>query len=75
MEHVGTEEIVPYHLYVPLLEGSLLKVLLYNANVAAQNWQFTCQLRNISNGENLSTPVSREQLPKQNKKSSHACAN
>ena len=29
MEHVGTKEIVPYQLYVPLLEGSLLEVLLY----------------------------------------------
>ena len=28
MEHVGTKEIVPYPLYVPLLEGSLLEVLL-----------------------------------------------
>ena len=29
MEHVGTKEIVPYQLYVPPLEGSLLEVLLY----------------------------------------------
>ena len=29
MEHVGTKEIVPYPLYVPPLEGSLLEVLLY----------------------------------------------
>ena len=29
MEHVGTKEIVPYQLHVPLLEGSLLEVLLY----------------------------------------------
>ena len=29
MEHVGTKKIVPYQLYVPPLEGSLLEVLLY----------------------------------------------
>ena len=29
MEHVGTKEIVPYQLYVPPLEGSLIEVLLY----------------------------------------------
>ena len=32
MEHVGTKEIVPYPLYVPPLEGSLLEVLLYAPN-------------------------------------------
>ena len=30
MEHVGTKEIVPYQLYVPPLECSLLEVLLYS---------------------------------------------
>ena len=43
-EHVGTQEIVPYQLYVPPLECSLLEVLLY-ACVAALyglNYTFAC---------------------------------
>ena len=35
MLHIGTKEIVPYQLYVPPLEGSLLEVLLYNAKALA----------------------------------------
>ena len=33
MEHVGTKQIVPYQQYVPLLEGFLLEVLLYQINM------------------------------------------
>ena len=42
MEHVGTKKIVPYQLYVPPLECSLLEVLLYNKHIHTHEAEAIC---------------------------------